>query len=318
MSELIRILDYLYLTRPVLFFPGWATLLAGYLVAAGDAGRILPLPPEIRPLFWHGSIVTAMLSFAGAMGGCFILNQLQDVDSDRKNQKLFLLGDGLVPLRHGYIESALLLGASLLTAIACGLQYAAFTMVFILVTGYLYNYPPFRFKDYPLRGLVANMLMGWLAFMLGGLLLTAFNSTLLLQSLPYLAYNTALYFLTTIPDREGDAAVEKVTFPVRYGFSATLWISSGCYLLAVFLGGCLGDQFLLIILAAVAPFWLYALILHTPAAVIIALKMGIFFFSIGVCIKFPLFGVLIIATYYVTRFYYKRRFNFDYPNFKGR
>lgn len=315
---MIRILDYLYLTRPVLFFPGWATLLAGYLVAAGDAGRILPLPPEIRPLFWHGGIVTAMLSFAGAMGGCFILNQLQDVDSDRKNRKLFLLGDGLVPLRHGYIESALLLGASLLGAASLGRQYVFFTAVFILVTGYLYNYPPFRFKDYPLRGLIANMLMGWLAFILGGLLLTEFTGALLLQSLPYLAYNTALYFLTTIPDREGDAAAEKVTFPVRYGFSPTLWISSGCYLLAALTGFYLGDQFLLIILAAVAPFWCYALIRHTPAAVIIALKMGIFFFSIGVCIKFPLFGILIIATYFVTRVYYKIRFNFDYPNFKGR
>jgi len=34
-------LDYFFVTRPMLFFPGWTTMLAGYFIA--DKGELYPL-----------------------------------------------------------------------------------------------------------------------------------------------------------------------------------------------------------------------------------------------------------------------------------
>jgi hypothetical protein len=37
-----------------------------------------------------------------------------------------------------------------------------------------------------------------------------------------------------------------------------------------------------------------------------------------VCLKLPGFFLLLAALYFFTRYYYKNRFDFSYPNFKGR
>ncbi|MFZ0389201.1 MAG: UbiA family prenyltransferase, partial [Calditrichia bacterium] len=208
-----RYLDYLFITRPMLFFPGWNTLMAGYLSAAGAASGM----GIFYPVVGYPAMAAAMLAFMTAMGGSFILNQLQDVESDRKNNKLFLVGNGFVNEDGARKESFFLIGFSLVLGFLIHWQVFLWCAVFITATGYFYNYPPVCGKDRPFWGLILNMLMGWLAFAIGWSSAAAINMNLLVHSLPYLFFNTALYLITTLPDREGDKAAGKRTLSVIWG-----------------------------------------------------------------------------------------------------
>ncbi len=311
-------MDYFFLMRPMLFFPGWATLLAGSLLARNRFPLLLPQAGKEFQYYSLGYPVwLAMLAFALAMGGSFIFNQLRDVDSDRQNRKLFLLGDGHIPLVHGMIQAFFTCALSILLGMLINAAFAMWLAMFVLITGYFYNYAPFEFKNRPLWGLWANMGMGWLAFALGWQLHRPVSVEFLLFSLNYLAFNTGLYFLTTLPDREGDAAARKITFPVRYGFRTTVYLSTAFIALALIGGILLRDDLIVLIALGTLPFALYLTLFPAISRAIVTVKMGIFFFVLLVSLKFPMFFLIALVGFYFTRFYYRKRFRFDYPNFKG-
>ncbi len=302
----------------MLFFPGWSTLLAGYLVSAGG---ILGWSEGGRNTFflslWQDQILPGMVAFMAAMGASFILNQLQDVESDRENNKLFLLGENYVTRPAAMAESILLIIFSLGLSSLINSRIVLLNFLFILVTGYLYNFPPFQYKNRPLLGLYLNIFMGWIAFALGWSLLQQLDWSFLLSSLPYVLLNTGLYLLTTIPDADGDKAVEKSTFCVRYGLKITIRLSMAFYSLSILAGIFLGD-FLILSINLLALYWAIRLIFGpTVANAIKMIKMSIFFFSLVIGIKFPLYFVLMLIVFFATKYYYRVRFRFDYPNFRG-
>ena len=222
-----------------------------------------------------------------------------------------------MPLRHGYIESAVLIVLSLALAAIIGTLFLLLTAGFLLLTGFAYNYRPFALKSHPLRGLWANATMGWFAFAVGWSAIAPFDESLGLVSLPYYLFNGALCIMTTLPDHRGDATTGKVTVAVRYGFLRMMQVSTLLMLLALASAAVQGDLFLTAVVMVTMPWMVKALYARKLSAVIIALKMGIFFFSLGVCIKFPPYVVLIVVAYFLSRFYYQKRFGFDYPNFRG-
>ncbi len=315
MKLLLRLFDYVYLSRPILFFPGWATMLAGYYTATSETQQLFHSPVKINPIWWDYPIILCVIAFGCAMGGSFILNQLQDIATDRKNNKLFLVGNGLVSISQGYRESIVLIVLSLLVSIIIGWEILFVNSGFILVTGYIYNFPPFKLKSYPIWGLLANMVMGWFAFVLGWLLLRPFGWFMLYSSLPFLAYNTSLYLLTTLPDMEGDTETAKITFPIKFGFGNTCRLSLLFWIGGLLFSIVLMNQFLIAISLIVAPFYIRFIKNQTTLTASQTLKMGIFFFSLGVCFKFPLFLGLILIAFFVTRLYYLKRFGIKYPTF---
>jgi 4-hydroxybenzoate polyprenyltransferase len=317
MNQWIKYLDYFFVNRPILFFPGWATLLAGYLAATHNIKLFhLITTDNFYFEFWNPIIFQGLLAFSFAMGSSFILNQICDISSDKKNRKLFLMGEGHISVNHGYIESFILITLSLILSIKIGLSLLLLMSFFIMITGYFYNYPPFNFKDKPISGLIANMIMGWLAFAIGWTLLVPFNGSLVNHSIPYLFFNTSLYFLTTLPDVEGDTSSKKITFPVKYGFTSTIWISVLFFLLSIVSSIIIGDQFLLLVLILNILFVLNLIRKKNVSTALLVIKTGIFFFCIILSVKFPLFFLAITLLFFFTRFYYKRRFQFDYPSFK--
>lgn len=318
MNRQLKYLDYFFLTRPILFLPGWATLIAGYLSASSSSNFLNSLINwNIQIEFWNRDILAGMFIFSLAMGGSFILNQLKDVHSDTRNNKLFLLGDGHVPIKHGYVESLLFIGLSLVFSARISLPLFWVMAIFILLTGYLYNFAPFNFKDKPISGLVANMLMGWLAFAMGWVLSQPMTDSMILYSMPYLFFNTSLYFLTTLPDMKGDAVSQKITFPVRFGLTTTVWMSFTAFIAAVIFSLILNDQLLLMTLIFVSPLLVRLIFTQTISAAILVVKTGILFFCLIISIKIPVFLIILISLLLLTRIYYRKRFQFDYPNLRG-
>ncbi len=314
-SRLLKSLDYFFVLRPMLFFPGWSTLLAGYLIAWN--GRIL-LPANHFMAFNYGEIALLLILFGAAMGGSFLLNQIQDIDSDRSNNKLFFLSEKHISKRAAVWEAALLIVFALTLALAIDRILFVAVGAFILITGYAYNYRPFAFKDNPVTSLLANAAMGWLAFAIGWLAQKSWSTELIFDALPYLFFNTALYFFTTLPDVEGDRANNKNTLAVTHGVAFVIYCAGGLFAVALLSAIWLSDVFALTMLVPSLPFFARAVIRRSVEAAVQSTKYGILFFAIAVCLKLPFYLLLMIAIFGFTKWFFRKRFNFNYPNFAGR
>ncbi|NUO83833.1 UbiA family prenyltransferase, partial [candidate division KSB1 bacterium] len=143
MKRFVKIFDYVFVLRPTLFFPVWTVYAAGYFAyhrfALGDThGATHGMPEDSLLLLFFLTLL---------MGSGYILNQLCDVETDARNNKLFLIAQRHVPRVAAWGEMLLLLVLGLAVAwqhsVAMGLLFLAI----YLVTGIFYNVAPFRLKD---------------------------------------------------------------------------------------------------------------------------------------------------------------------------
>ncbi len=315
-SQILHLLDYFFVLRPMLFYPGWSTLLAGYLIVFKDQWF---LKPDQWSQIDFSLLGQLFLVFAMAMGGSFLLNQLADVESDLKNQKLFLISEGHLKRHMVWLEVLVLFALALIGAFRLSFPIFANLLLFMIITGYFYNFAPFKFKDRPWWSLWANMAMGFLAFVLGWLaVFTKPNVQLLVDALPYLFFNTALYLFTTLPDVEGDRIANKQTLAVRFGFNKVVWGAFAFYLLSLVSALLLQDRLALLVVLPALPFFMLTIKQKNIPATIRATKFSILFFALSICLKIPFYFILMLVGFYFTRWYFKRRFNYDYPNFQGK
>jgi 4-hydroxybenzoate polyprenyltransferase len=251
------------------------------------------------------------------MGGSFLLNQLQDIESDLKNKKLFFLTENHITKKAAWIETILLLLVSLILAYWVNIPVFIAVFLFILITGYAYNFKPFEFKNRPFGSLFANALMGWLAFSLGWLAVKEPGINLLIDSLPYLFFNTSLYFFTTLPDMAGDHKSAKNTIAVKHGIQPVILLAAASFLFSVMAGLLVGDYWALLFIIPSIPFYFYAITEKSIKSTIRTTKYAILFFALAICLKIPFYFLLMITIFAGTRWYFKNRFNYNYPNFKG-
>ena len=307
-------LDYFFVLRPMLFYPGWSTLLAGYFIHSARTGYPINWPPEAVD---QRTIFILLISFGSIMGGSFILNQIKDVVSDRQNKKLFIISGGLLDQRYLLLETISLTIVSVLLASTLNLSIALLTMVFFIVTGILYNFQPFSMKDRPWASLAANMIMGGLAFMIGWCAVSTCNPGLIKDLLPYLFFNTALYLFTTLPDVEGDIQAGKKTLAVLYGRQKIIRAAFILYLAGFIFAVILKDIQSLIFYICSIPFFIRTIMTYQVKDTLRATKYGILFFALTICLQWPVYFLLMVAGFYLTRLYFKYRFDFNYPNFSG-
>jgi len=307
-SGFIHLLDYFFVLRPILFFPGWSTVLAGYYCHSG------------QPFFTGAERDPGwlLLSFGLAMAGSFLLNQIFDRDSDRINKKLFLLADGHLSPGAAWIEAALLLTFSLLFSLLFGLRVFLTVLGFILITGWIYNFRPFRWKNHPAGSIVANLLMGWLAFITGWLAIKPFNREMLYFSLPYTFLNLALYFHTLLPDIVGDRQSEKKTLAVVSGEKPVIRLALILFIIGFPLALINRDLIASLIFLASAPFFFLEWKKPDIPSTLRTTKYTALIFALVVGLFWPVYYLLIIAAYFGTRWYFRQRFNLDYPNFNAK
>jgi 4-hydroxybenzoate polyprenyltransferase len=307
-------LDYFFVLRPMLFYPGWSTMLAGYFIYSTRTGY---------SIHWFSDAVNykilfiLLISFGSIMGSSFILNQIKDVVTDRQNKKLFILSGGLLDPHTLVLEAGVLAVISVVLAALVNIPVMVLTIVFFTVTGVLYNYAPFSMKDRPWGSLAANMIMGGLAFAIGWCAQQAYDPIMIQDLSPYLLFNTALYLFTTLPDIEGDRQAGKKTLAVRFGTPILIRVAFTVYLAGFVMAVLFNDIQALIIYVLSAPFFIRTIITFRITETLKATKFGILFFALTICLQWPLYFLLMVAGFYLTRFYFKYRFDFNYPNFSG-
>lgn len=288
-------------------FPAWIFFLAGFWSA-----RQHSVFPEFQPSasLWIGVALTAV------MGAVYILNQIQDVETDRINRKLFLISEGHVPVRSAYFEAAILIFTGLFIGFHIELRTGLLLAVLFLLTGWSYSFPPAQFKNRPVASLLVNgggglmiASLGWVAG--GG------AGWVPLQSTAYFFGCAAVSFNTMLPDMAGDKAAGKITFAVRYGLRLTMIWALVTESVTVILAWIFKEWILFYPALAMLPFFIYALTKKEVSEIVRATKYSVLTMAIAICIVYPWFLIPVFAVFFGSRAYYKARFGMDYPSLKN-
>ncbi|MDK9701054.1 MAG: UbiA family prenyltransferase [bacterium] len=295
-------LDWFFVLRPTLLFPVCTVFLAG----VGFHGT------RFSYIEWSIFVICSI-----AMGGSvYLLNEVKDIPNDVANQKnLFLPQQIFTPITIK--RFALVLAIFGLSGLAfIGKSSFAIIAFGFLITGVLYNFPPFRWKDKPLPSLFVAMLAGFLIFAAGSLMNQ--NGLLdLIRGVPYLFAFAGVSLWTQIPDETGDRDSGKNTFCVIYGKRTTAF-SGWLFVVAAACFALLLVEWVLFVSAMVTLVVAIPLLkeLNAERAGFSArIAIVVLSFLIGCC--YPLYLVTIIVYYFVARRYYQLRFAIVYPSISG-
>jgi len=298
--------------RPTLFFPVWTVFLAGYHAntlfdpknSIAGSGLI-----ETRNPIFSAVLLTLL------MGAVFIFNQVADIQSDKTNQKLFFLANGIIKKNITILEAALLtifsVGAAFLLDNKLGLIF----LTVLIFTGIIYNFTPFVWKDKPILGIVVNFCGGWSVAACGWIAAGTSSWKFIIYAIPYAVGLVAVYLLTTLPDIDGDKATGKITFGVKYGRKASTYLAVGFEFVAVLISYLLKDYMLFLPALVSFPLFLIAAVSQEMDDVFRTIKFTVLFASLAVCLKYPLYFVIILVTFYFSKWYYRKRFDLEYPKF---
>ncbi|MBN2030743.1 UbiA family prenyltransferase [bacterium] len=309
MKKSIALLDYLFLLRPTLFYPIWTFFLAGYL----GGMKLEKIGGSLIPSM---SLIEVVIGLTGLMGSIFILNQIRDIETDRANNKLFLLANGIVPVKHAYWEAVFLVMIGLTIGFLADLRIGFGFLILTLLSGYAYNYPPTQWKDRPIMGIVTNGTGGLIIYCLGWI--TGGGREIVpLRVIPYTLAGAAVFLNTTLPDVEGDAKTGKITFGVRFGIKATSFWALVLEILTVGFALLFRDRLLFIPALLVLPLFVLGALKPNLSNVMRATKFSVLVLAVVVCFYFPWYFVPIFLVFFLSKWYYRKRFDFNYPSFKS-
>ncbi len=308
----VKLLDYVFVLRPTLFFPVWTVYAAGYFACQ-----------RFMPAGLHGAAdpgrtaLLLALSLSLLMGAAFILNQLCDVATDSRNHKLFLIAQRHISPPAAWLQTALLLLAGLVLAFHHSHRIGLLFAGIFLLTGVLYSVAPFQWKDRPFLGLFANAGGALLIFSAGWWAVAPGASLPLRHALPYMLAVAAVYLYTTLLDLDGDAQTRKRTFAVRYGWGATVIAGCVCELAATALAWQVDDAVIFYPAVLSAPFFVVAALKQGRAEVSRAIKLPILFLALAICWKMWQYFLVLAVVFFVSKWYYQQRFGLKYPSLQA-
>jgi len=296
--------DFFFAARPMLHLPIWSVYLVSLhyhnLLSAEQFG-----PSDLAML--------ALISLMAA--AAYYLNQIHDYDSDAINRKLGFL-------QRGYIGKDQMRKAglicSLLALVGAALYSFFIFQIFVqsLVLSYLYSVKPFRLKDRAIAGMIANAYaFGWLIPFTVMSEMDMHNNDLLGWCSPVYFFLTvaAIHILTTLPDREGDQSTGKRTIGVVLHPVAAMTASlilSGLAAWVAFRSGRLALTWLAVAsVAAIAA----ALLSRSARIILAAAKSPILLLTLLAGWHYPGYLLFIVVLLFLTRVYYRRRFDMVYP-----
>lgn len=291
-------LDYLILMRPTLFLPVWIFFLLGANFAGGNFS-------------WEALII--FILYTMLMGGTYILNQIIDVKSDKRNRKLFLLSDDIIPVFHAYIQMFLLFILPLSLSWFMDFRIFIFFMI-SFVMGVLYSLPHVEFKGRPFLDLLWNSTgYGVIAFSVGWISVSTMRPEMWIHTLPYFFAVGAVFVNTTIPDIKGDKMEGKITTGVFLGKKKTLILAVILDVLSIAISLIVTDYICLIASGLSLPVFIYACIRMDEKPVLLSIRATSLILAIAVCIITPIIIPAFLLVYGVQKYYYRKKFDINYP-----
>jgi 4-hydroxybenzoate polyprenyltransferase len=313
----MKLLDYIFLLRPMLIVPVWTISLLGARAALWHVRGTSPFLLDSFPFTSFAGSDTNLLIMLGLStlltGGIFVLNQIYDVETDKHNRKLFLLADGHLKIAEAWTIYFVTTLAAIAGAFILNWQLG---ILFVVGTalGVQYSHPRFKVRRDAYKSMRNNMLgHGMLAFLFGWVMYANFNIESVLKSVPYMLAVGAVYLNTALPDLNGDKAVGKVTYAITWGVPKTQLVALIMVAAAVVLAVMAADYALAIAAAAALPFFIAARVAGKISRSVLATKIAILALSVFAVVYFPPYLILLLLTIVATRTYYAKRFALAYP-----
>jgi len=316
MKNNIKYLDYFFVLRPTLFFPVWTLGLAGVWAQSRFGAQNTMFANDIQ----IGSIDLTIFLFLGLftllMGAVFLINQIEDVESDKLNNKLFLIANEDISIRKAYIETFFLIAVPLLIMIWKRFDLALLMGLAFFIMGWLYSCRPVVLKDKPIGGILPNFVGGYIIFFYGWMIKGYAGIEMIYYATPYVLGMIGVYFFTTVPDIEGDKGAKKITIAVKYGANRVIMTGLIMDVLAIIAGILTRDIVILIPTVLILPFFINSAITKSNQFVLKTNKFAALFLSLVICYHFHLYLVLLVFLYFFSKWYYKKRFNITYPSLR--
>ena len=317
-------LDYLIVLRPTLLFPVWTLVLIGHYRALSESSSLVesgtvqfPLLPKLTILIRPNIELLGILClYSMLMGAIYIINQICDKESDRANNKLFLVAQGLVKVRVLVLEVAILLISAVAWAgLWFGNNLGYLTLIVISIfLGVIYSVPPIRLKARPFLDLLANAAgYGGIAFLIGWGIAAPINADAVWNIIPYVLCVGAAFVNTTLPDLNGDRAHGDRTTGVILGDKLSCLFSLMLLVGAILAAWWIGDMILLSTALLCLPLFIYMNFRREQGIIILATRVGILILSLIACVLVPLYLVLLVGSLIFVRWYYSARFGIKYP-----
>ena len=271
----------------------------------------IPIHLNLDARVWGALCLYSMLAGAG-----YIINQIADRETDRANNKLFLVARGYVKLPLLKLEAVALFLASIGGALAWFRQSWVYLSLIALssVLGVIYSVQPFRLKGKPILDLLANAIgYGGIAFLIGWGATESLNTEALQRAVPYVFCVAAAFVNTTLPDLKGDMAYGDRTTGVLLGVRRACLLSLFLLIIAILSAWIVRDAVALIAGLVSVPFFVYMNITPKRSAIVLATRIGILALTLIACFLIPPYFILFGGVLLFVRWYYGARFGIVYP-----
>jgi 4-hydroxybenzoate polyprenyltransferase len=296
--------DRLFLMRPTILVPVWTFLLLGNYHSS----------PEIPILVPDRRLLLALLSYTMLLGGVYILNQLYDRESDRLNKKLFLIPEGYIQIKSAVVQMAILIGVGF----SLSVFFSPIFLVFVgisLIMGILYSAPPVKLKGKPVLDTIANGVgYGFVNFGVGWLATASLSMRMVELSLPYVFAVGAVYVNTTILDLSGDRRIGDITTGVWLGDARARLLSTLLLSVALLLSILLENYVCLLACSIALPLFVLSAVRIDVKSVLISIRLGTPVLAVIASFLYPFFAGILLAGFFLTRWYYRNRFGVIYPS----
>lgn len=300
----MKILDYIFAARPLLHLPVWSV----YLVC-------LHYHFELSHDQFALSDILMLFALTLASSASYYINQIYDYDSDLQNNKLGFLQKNYI----SFTEMKMLYYICAFSSIGIAFYlspFAGFLILVLILLGAIYSVPPFRFKDRPISGLLANAVgYGFIVPFTVMPDMTFNNNGLLGWDNPFYFALTigAVYLLTTIPDKEGDRNTGKKTFAVILSTPFVKLLALILLIDSVVVAN--SSHFtLLVILSAISIVTVVVTLFSDSEKILfLSIKLPILLLTVLAGYFFYIYAIFIVALLIGTRLYYRKRFKMEYP-----
>ena len=273
------------------------------------------------PLWIFNFDLSTVLVFIGITlisSGTFIINQITDKGSDAKNQKLFLIGEH-IEIKNAQKFSNVISVLGILLLVLGNLILVPFGISIYILWGITYNKSPFEWKKHPYLGILTNVAIGIILFLMGWLQVAGIEGieilNLVILMTPYVLCFTAVSLMTNIPDIKGDTSESANTFSAVFGRRTTSIIATLIVILAFYLSYENSDPIASTASLSSIPFFMFALFRNLDKDILRAIRYPIFLLNFFVFAVYPWLFVSVFIIYYISKYYYWHRFDLHYPTF---
>lgn len=314
MSLFVRAADFVMVTRPVVLVSAWGFCALGFRSAV-RVGLQLGIIESARQatLFDYCAILIFSLSVAAV----FVINQIADIDVDRKNGGMPLIAGGIVSVKQAWGVAGICATVSILVPIFFGARLLAAAAFITLVVGYLYSFKPLRFSGRPIADFICNAAgYGIIAFGVGWIVAgkCISSSFFVLSFLPYLLMMSGGSISSTLPDMAGDKEVGKTTTAVVLGILPAHTLALSFLLAAAFIAFYVNDSAALLCALVPVPLYILLYFRRTRAVMEATYKIGGALCVAVACASMPLLLPLAVIVFVATRLYFRMRHGVSYPS----